>query len=171
MPLGQVPTPPPKVLSKVRLLASRPVCYFYLESSLLIQSMSQGMVDCLREEISPFGIQCCLIVPGYYRTNIFAPTSIKIGQLSIPDYAETNRLYKVGVSALHNTQQGDPRKAADRIVDMVRSEGKTAGKTIPARFPVGADAVEKIRGKRSKKMEICDEWEAFSSDTNFDPLE
>ncbi|KAF6241379.1 hypothetical protein HO173_000089 [Letharia columbiana] len=44
----------------------------------------ESMVDCLREEISPFGIQCCLIVPGYYRTNIFAPTNIKIGQLSTP---------------------------------------------------------------------------------------
>lgn len=127
------------------------------------------MVNCLREEISPFGIECCLITPGYYRTNIFAPTNIKFGQPSIPDYAEFNKLYQAGVNALHFNQPGDPRKATDRIVDMVRSEGKAAGKTIPPRFPVGADAVEIIRGDCSKKMEICDEWEAFSSDTNLDP--
>ncbi|KAF6241378.1 hypothetical protein HO173_000088 [Letharia columbiana] len=54
---------------------------------------------------------------------------------------------------------------------MVRSEGKAAGKTIPAIFRVGADAVEKLRGNCSKKMEICDEWEAFSNDTKFDPQE
>ena len=70
---------------------------------------------------------------------------------------------------MHRTQQGDPRKATDRIVDMVRSEGKAAGKTMPPRFPVGADAVEKIRANCLKKMAICDEWEAFSSDTNLDP--
>ncbi|KAF6223274.1 hypothetical protein HO133_000116 [Letharia lupina] len=99
------------------------------------------------------------------------PSNIKFGHPSIPDYAEFNKLYQAGVSALYSTQQGDPRKAADRIVDMVRSEGRTAGKSIPTRFPVGADAVEKIRGSCSKKMEICDEWEAFSSDTKFDPQE
>ena len=125
----------------------------------------KAMVDCLREEISPFGIQCCLITPGYYRTNIFAPTNIKFGPSTIPDYAEFNKLYQAGVNAMHRAQPGDPRKATDRIVDMVRSEGKAAGKSMPPRFPVGADAIEKIRGNCQKKMEICDEWEAFSSDT------
>lgn len=99
------------------------------------------------------------------------PSNIKFGHPSIPDYAEFNKLYQAGVSALHNPQQGDPRKATDRIMDMVRSEDKAEGKTIPARFPVGADAVEKIRGNWSKKIEICDEWEAFSSDTKLDPQE
>ena len=126
------------------------------------------MVDCLREEISPFGIQCCLVTPGYYRTDIFAPTNVKFGPPSIPDYAEFNKLYQAGVGSLHHAQPGDPRKATDRIVDMVRSEGKAAGKTIPHRFPLGADAVEIIRGNCLKKMEICDEWEAFCSDTNLD---
>ena len=40
---------------------------------------------------------------------------------------------------------------------------------MPPRFAVGADAVETIRGDCSKKMEKCDEWEAFNSDTNLDP--
>lgn len=129
----------------------------------------EGMVDCLREEISPFGIQCCLITPGYHRTNIFAPTNIKFGPPSIPDYAELNKLYQAGVNAMHLAQPGDPRKATDRIVDMVRSEGNAAGKSMPPRFPVGADAVEKIRANCQKKLEICDEWEAFSSDTGLEP--
>lgn len=126
--------------------------------------MLLGMVDCLREEISSFGIQCCLITPGYYRTDIFAPVNIKFGLPSIPDYAESNKRYQEGVNALHHTQPGDPRKATDRIVDMVRLEGKAADKIIPPRFLVGADAIEKIRDN-CEKMKICDEWEAFSSDT------
>ncbi len=72
---------------------------------------------------------------------------------------------------MHHAQPGDPRKATDRIVDMVRGEGGAAGKSIPARFPVGADAVEKIRGNCAKKMEVCDEWEAFCSDTKLDTEE
>ena len=136
---------------------------------MLTLSTLLGMVDCLREEISPFGIQSCLITPGYYRTDIFAPTNIKFGPPSIPDYAEFNKLYQAGVNAMHHNQPGDPRKATDCIVDMVRSEGKAAGKTIPHRFPVGADAVEKIRGNCSKKLQICDEWEAVSTDTKLVP--
>ena len=128
-----------------------------------------AMVDCLREEISPFGIQTCLLTPGHYRTEVFAPTNIKFGPPSIPDYAEFNKLYQAGVGALHHNQPGDPRKATDCIVDMVRAEGKAAGKTIPQRFPVGPDAVEIIRANCSKKLQICDEWEAVSSDTNLDP--
>lgn len=65
-------------------------------------------------------------------------------------------------------QQGDPRKATDRVVDMVRSEGNARGKPIPDQFPLGADAVEVIRGSCSKKITICDEWEAFTADTKLD---
>ena len=126
------------------------------------------MIDCLQEEVSPFGIQCCLITPGYHRTSVFAPTNIKFGQPSIPDYAEFNRLYQAGVQALHNTQSGDPRKATALVVDMVRAEGKCAGKAMPPRFPLGADAVEKIRENCDKKMQICDEWEDNCSDTRLD---
>ena len=64
--------------------------------------------------------------------------------------------------------QGDPKKATDRVVSMVRSEGKAAGNLIPARFPLNADSVEAIRGSCSKKLKICDEWEAFAGDTKLD---
>lgn len=70
---------------------------------------------------------------------------------------------------MHHKQLGCPRKTTNRIVDMVRSKGKAAGKTLPPRFPVVVDAVEIVRGNCSKKIEICDEWETFSSDTKFDP--
>lgn len=68
---------------------------------------------------------------------------------------------------MHMTQCGDPRKAKDRVVDMVRSEGMVRGKRIPARFPLGEDGLEIIRKNCSEKTRICDEWEALTSDTGF----
>ena len=124
------------------------------------------MVDCLREEVSPFKIQCCLIIPDYYRTNIFAPTNIKFGPLRILDYTDFNKGYQGGVASLHNNQPGDPKKATDIIVDIVRAEGKAVGMTLPARLPVGADAFEKMREKSFKVLKQCDEWEEITSDTN-----
>lgn len=54
------------------------------------------------------------------------------------------------MAIFHGNVLGDPRKATDRVVDMVRSEGDAEGKRIPARFPLGADAVGIIRDSCSK---------------------
>ena len=129
------------------------------------------MVNCLREEVSPFGIQCCIVTPGLYCTNIFARANIKIGAASIPDYAELNENLQAGITARagpSNPWGGDPRKATDRVVDMVRSEGKAAGRSIPDRFPVGAMAVTMIKELCAKKIDICNEWGDMTSDTQFD---
>ena len=126
------------------------------------------VVDCLREEVSAFGIQCCLVVPGYHRTKIFAPGNIKFGTSSIPDYAEFNKLYQAGVASLHENQPGDPKKATDCIVDVVRGEGKAAGKTLPHRLPVGTEAFTKMRERCSEIVKICDEWEHVTTDTNLE---
>ena len=67
---------------------------------------------------------------------------------------------------MYLAQSGDPRKATDRIIDIVRSEGKST----PPRFPV-ANAVERIRGNYLKKIEIYDEWEAFSSNIELEPTQ
>lgn len=126
------------------------------------------VVDCLREEVSPFGIQCCLVTPGYYRTKIFAPGNIKFGVPSIPDYAEFNKGYQARVASLHENQPGDPKKATDCIVDVVRGEGEAAGKTLPNRLPVGTDAFDIMRERCSEIIRICDEWEHVSTDTKFE---
>ena len=145
-------------------LAVRP-SYSCAPADTLTPSTLLGMVDCLREEVSPFGIQCCLVTPGFYRTNIFTPTNMKTGPQLIADYDKLNTEYQAGLADLN---MGDPRKATDRIVDMVRSKGKAAGKAIPARFPLGADAVAIIRDSCTKKLSLCDEWEDITSDTQFD---
>ena len=126
------------------------------------------VVDCLREEVSAFGVQCCLVTPGYYRTKIFAPGNIKFGAPSIPDYAEFNKGYQASVASLNENQPGDPRKATDWIVDVVRGEGIAAGKTLPNRLPVGTDAFDIMRGRCSEIVKICDEWEHIATDTKFE---
>ena len=137
-------------------------------SGLGLNSCITAMVDCIKEEVGPFGIRCCLVTPGHYRTNIFAPTNIKFGSASIPDYAEHNKLYQAGVGAMHNNQPGDPRKATDFIVDVVRSEGKAKGKQLPGRLPVGDDGIASIRAKCEETLKICDEWAPLCGDHSAD---
>ena len=59
-------------------------------------------------------------------------------------------MYKGMMTAFAMTdgnQPGDPRKGAERMVDVVRGEGMAEGKTdFPLRLPLGSDALELIRG-------------------------
>ena len=126
-----------------------------------------GAVECLKEETSSFGLQFCLLTPGYFRTDIFAPHHIKFGPSTIPDYEAVNKKYQEEVKAAHGHQPGDPRKAGDLIVDVVRSEGKAAGKQIPFRLPIGPDGLATVREKQTKLTKICDEWSYAVVDTNF----
>ena len=71
------------------------------------------------------------------------------------------------MKAAHGHQPGDPRKATDLIVDVVRSEGKATGKQIPFRLPIGPDGLATIRAKYTKLTQICDEWSYAVVDTNY----
>ena len=47
---------------------------------------------------------------------------------------------------------GDPRKAAERVVDIVRKEGMAADKETPLRLPLGLDTLERIGNKCLKGL-------------------
>lgn len=53
-------------------------------------------------------------------------------------------------------------------MDVVRSEGRAEGKTLPFRLLLGPDAVQIVRAKAEKLLETCNEWESLASNTNYD---
>ncbi len=125
---------------------------------------------CLKEEVAAFGIKTCMLIPGHFRTEILSPQKIVYGARDIPDYVEANKMCEAAVVSLHQKQLGDPKGAAVRIVDAVRSEGGAAGKELPSMLPLGQDAVDIVRKRCRATIEICDEWEAFSSKTTTQTL-
>lgn len=68
---------------------------------------------------------------------------------------------------IHGRQPGDPRKAVERIVDVVRSEGMAARKELPVRLPLGGDALAVIRKKCEETLKICEDWEDLISGIDF----
>lgn len=106
-----------------------------------------------------------MLIPGHFRTEILSPQKIVYGARDILDYVEANKMCEAAVVSLHQKQLGDPKGAAVRIVDAVRSEGGAAGKELPSMLPLGQDAVDIVRKRCRATIEICDEWEAFSSKT------
>jgi NAD(P)-dependent dehydrogenase (short-subunit alcohol dehydrogenase family) len=133
------------------------------------KGLLEALVPNLSLEIAPFGLRTCLLTPGYFRTSVMTRGNVLYRAPNpLPEYAEMNRLLQAGCDAMDGNQLGDPKKAAEVIVEAVRGEGRCEGKTLPPRLPVGPDAIQAIKNNCTEKLKICEEWEAIVSSTNLD---
>lgn len=64
--------------------------------------------------------------------------------------------------------KGDPTKAMELVVDVIRGEGKAAGKEFPLYLPLGELADAHIRAKIKIRLDNLDEWGSVIRDLNFD---
>ena len=112
-----------------------------------------------------------LAIFGEYRTKIYSETNLAFAPTTIDDYVSIQAAVKDGLKKADYAQPGDPDKAAERLVDGVKGQGGAAGRAMPTRLIVGADAFQAVRNKCHKMLEICDQWEDFGTNTNFDGIE
>ncbi len=129
------------------------------------------MVECLQQEIGPFGIQSVIFEPGYYQTKIMSPTNVKTAALRISEYEEIDKAISGFVAATNGNQPGDPRKLVERIIDVVKSEGMATGKPIPQRLPIGRDSMATIKKKCEDTLKLCEEWESLITSTDIEVSE
>jgi hypothetical protein len=125
-------------------------------------------VECLQKETSQFGIRTIILEPGYYRTKVYSETNVKWEPLSIPEYEPMQTALIGMLKAVDGNQPGDPKKAAERIVDIVRQEGLAAGKETPPRLPLGPDGLQQLKNKCLSTLKILEEWEELITSTNLD---
>lgn len=123
----------------------------------------------LAVEVAPWNIRTCTLIPGMFKTNVFTAGNIlTAAPKKIEDYAALNKIMEQNVGGIDGNQPGDPRKAADIVVDAVHGDGVAAGKALPARLPLGPDALAVVRENCKQKEAICAEWEGLVGATNFD---
>ena len=115
------------------------------------------MVECLQKATAHFGIQSVIFEPGYYQTKVMAPENVKMAPLRISEYEERNKAIAGFVAATNDNQLVDPRKLVERIIDVVKSKGMAAGKTIPQRLPIGQDSMAAIKKKCEATLKLCEE--------------
>ena len=63
---------------------------------------------------------------------------------------------------MNNTQEGDPRKAAEAIEKALDAD------TTPLRLQLGADAVAAVRGHAETLLNDLASWERVAADTRLD---
>lgn len=97
----------------------------------------EGFSEALAQEVSPLGIKLSMVEPGPFRTN-FAGTGLGLAEKVIEDYSGTAGEFRKKLKGVHQKQEGDPRKAASAIIDLVNAENPSL------RLPLGSIALKTI---------------------------
>jgi hypothetical protein len=66
------------------------------------------------------------------------------------------------------SQKGDPDKAMEVVVDVVRGEGKAKGRPWPLYLALGDDADANIRQRSMNLLKHVDQWGDVIKSVNFD---
>jgi hypothetical protein len=128
----------------------------------------EGWYECLKQETAHLGIKNLIFELGYFRTKVMHPDNVKTRANPIADYDELRNGVAHLIKTIDGNQPGDPKKAVEIMVDVVRGEGVAVGKSIPDRLPLGPDCLNTMRKKAVGNLATCNEWEDVIRSTDVD---
>ena len=120
----------------------------------------EGASEALAQEVAPFGIKVLIVEPGQFRTQL-AGSGMRHMPV-IEAYQPVVGATREFAHSMHNTQAGDPRKAAVAIEKALDAEH------TPLRLQLGDDSVDAVRAHAQAMLEDMEAWESVSRSTNFD---
>jgi len=126
-----------------------------------------GLGETLSVELAPFSIKVLIVAPGSFKTEGIYGQAFFTSN-SIPAYDDLRNTTIRRFSAVPGTQKGDPNKAMEAVVDVVKGEGKAIGRPWPLYLALGDDADDGIRQKSTKLLRHVDEWGDVIKSVNFD---
>lgn len=121
----------------------------------------EGLSEALAKEVAPLGIRVMLVEPGPFRTD-FGGRSIDDTPNRIVDYAATAGKMREYYQAAHGKQVGDPRKAAEALIEAV------ASKEDFLRLPLGQATLTGMREKIDQVQKDMALWEQAAVKTAFE---
>ncbi|SFH85563.1 SDR family NAD(P)-dependent oxidoreductase [Albimonas pacifica] len=117
-------------ISSVNGLVSNPGGSVYSASKFALEGWMEG----LAEEIAPLGIRSLIVEPGMMRTKFLDPSSARLGDAEIADYAEAAAGFRSFIAQANGAQENDPQALAALIV------AEAASASPARRLLFGADA-------------------------------
>ncbi|HUX40915.1 MAG TPA: SDR family oxidoreductase [Rectinemataceae bacterium] len=118
------------VMSSLAGVAGIPFQSFYSSSKFALE----GLVEALRLEVAPFGIQVCLVEPGDFRTG-FTDARVKVAAYLAGGEASP---YSKGFEATVGQMEHDERAGADPIVIAKLIEKLLGKRNLSVRYGVGS---------------------------------
>src|ERR1700680_2998182 len=123
-----------------------------------------GFSDALAMEVAPFGVKICTLEPGGIRTNWARRAGQNAPDL-LPDYeASVGSILKM-LRSLERRSEGDPRKIADVILQLARSD------EVPVRLILGVDAEKRVHHAEAARASEAGKWRHFTVSTVFEDAE
>jgi NAD(P)-dependent dehydrogenase (short-subunit alcohol dehydrogenase family) len=112
----------------------------------------EGLSEALAKETASLGIKVTIVEPGPFRTD-WAGRSLKTPKTAIADYAQSAGARRAAVQSYSGTQQGDPVRGAEAIIQAVESPepplhlllGRPAYEMTAVKFKEFATEMEKWR--------------------------
>ncbi|KAL4248327.1 Short-chain Dehydrogenase/Reductase (SDR) [Abortiporus biennis] len=93
--------------------------------------------ESLHQEISPLGLRSICFEPGFFRTEFLADGNRGDIKSRIPDYQQLADSTVATYRAYNGKQPGDPKKAVEVIIDVVKGEGFAKDKKSPTVVALG----------------------------------
>jgi NAD(P)-dependent dehydrogenase (short-subunit alcohol dehydrogenase family) len=141
----------------------------YSASKFALEAISEGLVL----QLASFNVRVLIVEPGLFRTNWLDGSYVTPAAGLTKDYENgpVDQVLKK-YPTMHGSQEGDPQKAAKRILEVITGTGTEtgAGETIDAclRLPLGNDAMDKAREKVSTLVQNLDAVEHMARSTTHD---
>ena len=125
----------------------------------------EGLSASLAQEVRPFGVKVTAVAPGAFRTDFLSSHSIRKSNAEEAAYAQSVGRMMSGFDAMAGKQIGDPDRAAQAILELVRAEQP------PIHLLLGTDALRRTREKADAVIEEMDRWEEVTRGTDFPQIE
>ncbi|KAL0947781.1 hypothetical protein HGRIS_013856 [Hohenbuehelia grisea] len=126
-----------------------------------------ALTETLAAELAQFNIRVLLVAPGAFRTES-AYKQPWVSPNPMPEYATTRNTSISRFNGVRDTMRGDPAKAMEVVVDVVRGEGVARGRERPMYLFLGEDAEVDLRAKLGKITKALDDWVDVTRGVSFD---
>jgi len=136
---------------------------FYSASKAAVHTLGET----LAVELAPSGIKVLIVEPGAFKTEgIYGQTYFTTNP--VPENDEIRAASIKLFASVAGTQKGDPDKAMEAVVDVVRGEGAAKGRPWPLYLALGDDAEAGIREKCGKLLQHLEEWGDVTRGVSFE---
>ncbi|EKM60033.1 uncharacterized protein PHACADRAFT_250900 [Phanerochaete carnosa HHB-10118-sp] len=142
--------------------AACPPVGFYAASKAAVHAIGETYAS----ELAQFSIRVTVVIPGSFRTSALGqPITV---HKHIPAYDMIREKGRARFNSISGYERGDPAKAMELLVDVVRGEGSARGREWPMWLFMGQDAYRDVRGKCDAVLRTLDAWEDVSTNLEFD---